>query len=228
MVDRHTGRRLSRPADRHDLGLQAVLLLDEVRRPPHADVPRRGMDGEAGAVGDVLPRHVLDVALRACTMYGTPASASVVELERPLACRRQLRFFAPRPDRGPGGRRLPRRRRTPSDPSGTSRVTAAGASHSGDRVNVHFTGRAPIGAPNRYRAVTLPLQRIAGDRPIAGQRDVDAEIRTTVGGDQERPVDDLVVRHVVVGSRPGRLARAAAARASAASACRSRASRARE
>ena len=52
------------------------------------------------------------------------------------------------------------------------------------------------------------LQRVAGDRPIAGQRHVDAEVGPAVRRDQERAVHHLEVRHVVVCPAARRLARA--------------------
>ena len=44
-----------------DLRFQSGLLLEEVGRSADADVPRRGVDDDAGAVRDVLAGHIFDV-----------------------------------------------------------------------------------------------------------------------------------------------------------------------
>ena len=59
--DRHAWRHLAVRRDRDDLGLEAGLLIDEVRRFADADIPRGRMHGDAGAVRDVLTGDVLDV-----------------------------------------------------------------------------------------------------------------------------------------------------------------------
>ena len=60
-VDLHAGNRRTIEADGDEFSLEPVLLLDEVRRPANADVPRRGVHDDARAVRDVLARNVLDV-----------------------------------------------------------------------------------------------------------------------------------------------------------------------
>src|SRR4029453_11480498 len=62
-VDRDAGHRLAIEPDGDELGLDAVLLRVEVRHLLDADVPRRRMHEQAGAVRDVLARDVLDVTL---------------------------------------------------------------------------------------------------------------------------------------------------------------------
>ena len=61
--DRHARDHLAVGRHGHDFGVQALLLLQKVRRAAQSDVPRRRMHEQARAIGDVLARHVLDVPL---------------------------------------------------------------------------------------------------------------------------------------------------------------------
>ncbi len=124
-----------------------------------------------------------------------------VGLERRATARPFVVSVAPRPgchvaaDACPV---VPASRRTSSDPSGN--FVADG----GGRVVDRRSRQRPLHRPRAHRRAEQvarghdALQRIAGERRSAGQRHVDAEVRTAIRGDQERAVHRLLARHVIV------------------------------
>ena len=79
----HAADGASVEADRDDRRADAVFLFDEPRRPPQSDVPRRRMDDESRAAGDVLARDVFDVALERVAVRHAVARLGL-EIERQL------------------------------------------------------------------------------------------------------------------------------------------------
>ena len=141
-LDRDPGRRLAGQVRGHDLGLHAGGHAGEVRRAPQPDVPRRGIDADAGAAGDGLARDVGDLAFEPVLVRPPRARVGLevdgqlaVGVERRLALEDRLR----RAEALVG----PPRRSSPSARAGTRSATGRGTSKSGCFAYVQRTGRPP-------------------------------------------------------------------------------------
>ena len=193
---RHSGHDLTVRRDGHDLRVQSRLLLKKVRRAAKADVPGRRVHQQAGAVGDVLPRDVLDVSLE-----GVHVRHACVGLRRQhkgkLARLRECSLIAADFSRHGGVATL-----APADklPPIFRKLVDDGGRRRPDgrpRECPLHRARAHRRAEEIPRADDSP-QRLASHRAIALERDVDAKVWTTVGGNQKRTIDSLLVWNVVV------------------------------
>ncbi len=193
---RHSGHDLTVRRDGHDLRVQSRLLLKKVRRAAKADVPGRRVHQQAGAVGDVLPRDVLDVSLE-----GVHVRHACVSLwrqrEGKLARLRECSLVAADFSRDGGVATL-----APADefPAVDRKLVDDGGWRRTDgrsRKRPLHRARAHRRAKEIPRGDDSP-QRLAGHRAIALERDIDAEVWTTVRGNQKRTIDSLLVWNVVV------------------------------
>ena len=154
------------------------------------------MHQQAATVGDVLPRDVLDVSLD-----GVHVRHACVSLWRQrqgkFARLRECPFIAADFSRDGGVATL-----APADefpPVGRKLVDDGGWRRTDRRSRERPLHRART----HRRAEEIPRgndspQWLAGHRAIALERDIDAEVGSTVGGNQKRTVNGLAVRHLVV------------------------------
>ena len=196
-IDRHAGGGRAIEPHRHDLGREAVLLFEEVRRAPHTHVPRRRMHGEAGAVGDVLTRHIFHVAFERVDV-GNAGLALGVERERQIAGGRERALLASQV----GAAQVPAEARRLSDEDPP--VVAVGVRDDLGRLSAGGFSVAPrdgLGAHGRAKQIPCghhAVQRIPRQPPGTAQRDIHAEVGPAIRGHQKRAVDDAFVGNEVV------------------------------
>jgi len=142
--------------------LLALLPLVKQKLISIDDIIIDAKSGVSGA-GRTLKQNILfSEAGEGVSPYGIGSHRHVPEIEQELAFAAKapvaVNFTSARRTCSIPGRSSSSAAPTKNQRSaGNAAVTAVGASNSGERVSVHVTGRAPIGAPNRYRAVTFPL-----------------------------------------------------------------------
>ena len=190
-VDLHVRHRQAVEADRDELGLETVALLAEERQLLDADVPRRRMNEQAGPAGDVLPRHVLDVAFQRVGIRHAGLGVGL-ERQRQLARRGQRRLVRLHLPLRLAGFLVRVADKRP--PFGWELVGDRGG-RGVDRRSCQRPGHRAL--PHRRAEQVArrdhPVQRIAGDAGVAGQRQVDAEVRPPVRRDEKRAGDGLLV-----------------------------------
>ena len=164
------------------------------------------MHGDAGAVRDVLARHVLDIRLERVDVRhaGIAAWSAGPGSARPCAVvfaspahHRRLRLASS----------LDRSDELPAVPSGKRvRDRPAARLPAGDRVHVHVAGRAGIGAPNRYWPIPTPFTVHRPSSTLSASVTSTRKSGPAVRRHEERRPHRLLVRHLVVRARSGLVA----------------------
>ena len=163
------------------------------------------MHQQAAAIGDVLARHVFDVTLErvhvghAGVRLRRQRQRQVARFgERPLVAADLARHRGARALRPPD--EIPLLRRELVEDGGRGRTDRG----PGERpLHGPRSHRRPKEIARRHDA----FERLARQRAFALQRHVDAEVRTPIRRDQERPVHRLLIRHLVVQPGTGNLTR---------------------